>query len=89
MFLASGGCWTSLWLHERQIGYSTAGAVRKRPEMSDRAFVYGAIIVGTLAISLDFASVDLASVGTRRAIRISIWQVSSGSSTVMSSRSRF
>ena len=28
--------------------------------MSDRAFVYGAIIVGTLAISLDFASVDLA-----------------------------
>ena len=28
--------------------------------MSDRAFVYAAIIVGTLAISLDFASVDLA-----------------------------
>ena len=28
--------------------------------MSDRAFVYGAIIIGTLAISLDFASVDLA-----------------------------
>ncbi|HET9522714.1 MAG TPA: MFS transporter [Terrimicrobiaceae bacterium] len=28
--------------------------------MSDRAFVYAAIIIGTLAISLDFASVDLA-----------------------------
>jgi MFS family permease len=28
--------------------------------MSDRAFVCGAIIVGTLAISLDFASADLA-----------------------------
>ena len=28
--------------------------------MSDRAFVYAAIVIGTLAISLDFASVDLA-----------------------------
>jgi MFS family permease len=28
--------------------------------MSDGAFVYAAIIIGTLAISLDFASVDLA-----------------------------
>jgi hypothetical protein len=28
--------------------------------MSNRAFIYGAIIIGTLAISLDFASVDLA-----------------------------
>jgi predicted MFS family arabinose efflux permease len=60
MFLASGGCWTSLWLYERQSGRSTAGAVWKRPEMTDRAFVYPAIIIGTLAISLDFASVDLA-----------------------------
>ena len=37
--------------------------------MSDRAFVYGAIIVGTLAISLDFASVDSRAGSTRRAIR--------------------
>ena len=28
--------------------------------MSNRAFIYGAIVIGTLAISLDFASVDLA-----------------------------
>ncbi len=29
-------------------------------EMSNRAFIYGAVVIGTLAISLDFASVDLA-----------------------------
>lgn len=28
--------------------------------MSNRAFIYGAVVIGTLAISLDFASVDLA-----------------------------
>ena len=34
--------------------------MQKGRKMSDRAFVYAAIIIGTLAISLDFASVDLA-----------------------------
>ena len=56
--------------------------------MSDRAFVYGAIIVGTLAISLDFASVDLALAALEEQYGLN-WQVSSGLSTVMSSRSRF
>jgi hypothetical protein len=47
--------------------------------MSDRAFVYGAIIIGTLAISLDFASVDLAlpaleaDARTVRALSVILW----------------
>ncbi len=42
----------------RRIHFSIAGTVQE--EMSNRAFIYGAIVIGTLAISLDFASVDLA-----------------------------
>jgi hypothetical protein len=51
--------------------------------MSDRAFVYAAMVLGTLAISLDFASVDLA-LPALETHTVSIWKASSGSSTDMS-----
>jgi hypothetical protein len=55
--------------------------------MSDRAFVYAAMVLGTLAISLDFASVDLA-LPALETHTVSIWKASSGSLTDTSRRSR-
>ena len=43
--------------------------------MSNRAFVYGAIVIGTLAISLDFASVDLALPALESPIRVGLESV--------------